>query len=156
MSITKSDHSISLSQHEQDLVRIANFRLMDDDFMSEILDNDTEAVTLILRILLQREDLIITSVKTQYEYHSAGKRSIRLDIHAVDIAGNIYNIELQRNNEGADPRRLRYHCSRIDADLLRKGEPFENSLKLMSFSSVKMISTIADIHYITSIVISKN
>lgn len=125
MSITKSDHSISLSQHEQDLVRIANFRLMDDDFMSEILDNDTEAVTLILRILLQREDLMITSVKTQYEYHSAGKRSIRLDIRAVDIAGNIYNIELQRNNEGADPKRLRYHCSRIDADLLRKGEPFE-------------------------------
>lgn len=125
VSIAKSNPVISLSPHEQDLVRIANFRLMDDDFMSEILDNDIEAVTLILRILLQREDLMITSVKTQYEYHSAGKRSIRLDIRALDTAGIIYDIELQRSNEGAAPKRLRYHSSRIDADLLHKGDPFE-------------------------------
>ena len=117
--------STSLSQHEQDLVRIANFRLMDDDFLSEVLDNDIEAVTLILRIILQRDDLNIISAKTQYEYHSAGKRSIRLDVLAFDMQGVVYDIELQRKDEGASPKRLRYHSSRIDSDLLHKGDAFD-------------------------------
>lgn len=120
------NQSTTRSQHEQDLVRIANFRLMDDDFLSEILDNDIEAVTLILQIILQRNDLNIISAKTQYEYHSAGKRSLRLDVLAIDTLGVVYDIELQRKDEGASPKRLRYHSSRIDSDLLHKGDAFDD------------------------------
>ena len=117
-------NNTSLTKHEQDLNRIANFRLMDDDFMSEILNDDIEAVTLILRIILRKPDLIITSVKTQYEYRSAIKRSIRMDVRAVDSFGTAYDIEIQRQDQGAAPQRARFHSSKLDADLLAKGEDF--------------------------------
>ena len=60
---------------------------MDDAFMSEVPDGQNEIVELILRIILGRDDLRVTSVETQREYKSHTMRSIRLDVKAVDAAG---------------------------------------------------------------------
>ncbi len=51
--------------HNEDLQRIRGFRLMDDDFMNICLDDDIEAVELMLRIILDNPGITVKSVKTQ-------------------------------------------------------------------------------------------
>ena len=53
-------------------------------------------------------------------------RSVRLDIIAYDKQGKIYNIEVQRKDAGALPKRARYNSSMMDANITRPGEGLEN------------------------------
>jgi hypothetical protein len=114
----------ALSMREKDLQRLAAFRLMDDDFFSETLDGKIEAVQYILNTILQRDDLQIISTKAQVEYRSATKRTIRIDIKAVDADRKVYDIEIQQEGGGTGAKRARYHSSMIDRDILGKGEDF--------------------------------
>ena len=52
-------------QHQEDLQRIRGFRLIDDDFMNACFDNNIEDTEFILRIILNRDDISVKSVKTQ-------------------------------------------------------------------------------------------
>ncbi|MDD7458600.1 MAG: PD-(D/E)XK nuclease family transposase [Treponema sp.] len=52
-------------------------------------------------------------------------RSICLDIKATDATGRIFNVEVQRKDNGANPRRARYHSSLIDANLILPGQNVE-------------------------------
>lgn len=110
---------------ENDLQRIKELRLMDDDFFSEALDGKVEAVEYILNTILERADIKVKSTKAQVEYKSATKRSITLDIQAEDADGKLVDIEIQRSDKGAGVKRARYHSSMIDRTLLSKGEDFE-------------------------------
>ena len=111
---------------ENDLQRIKELRLMDDDFFSEALDGKTEAVEYILNTVLERDDIKVKSTKAQVEYKSAAKRSIKLDIQAEDVHGRLMDIEIQRSDRGSGVRRARFHSSMIDRTLLSKGEDFED------------------------------
>ena len=97
---------------------------MDDDFFSEALDGKVEAVEFILQVVLERDDLKVIETKAQVEYKSATKRSIRLDIKAVDRENERFNLEIQRAEEGSGSKRARFHGSMIDRDLLEKGMDF--------------------------------
>lgn len=112
--------------NEEDLQRIKELRLMDDDFFSEALDGKVEAVEYILNTILERADIKVKSTKAQVEYKSATKRSITLDIQAEDADGKLVDIEIQRSDKGAGVRRARYHSSMIERTLLSKGEEFED------------------------------
>ena len=111
---------------ENDLQRIKELRLMDDDFFSEALDGKTKAVEYILNTILERDDIKVKSTKAQVEYKSATKRSIKLDIQAEDVHGRLMDIEIQRSDRGSGVRRARFHSSMIDRTLLSKGEDFED------------------------------
>ena len=110
---------------EEYLARIDKLRLIDDDFFSEALDGKLEAVEYILRTVLERNDIVVLETKAQVEYKSATKRSIRLDIKAVDRNQEHFDVEIQRAEEGAGARRARFHGSMIDRDLLGKGKDFD-------------------------------
>ena len=110
---------------EMYLERISKLRLMDDDFFSEVLDGKIEAVEYILQTVLERDDLKVVETKAQVEYKSATKRSICLDIKAVDRNEEHFDIEIQRADAGTGPRRARFHGSMIDRELLDKGRDFE-------------------------------
>ena len=112
--------------NEEDLQRIKELRLMDDDFFSEALDGKTEAVEYILNTILERDDIKVKSTKAQVEYKSATKRSIKLDIQAEDVNGRLMDIEIQRSDRGSGVRRARFHSSMIDRALLSKGDDFED------------------------------
>ena len=112
-------------QRERRMAILAEFTLMDDVFMSEVLDGQNEIVGLILRIILKRDDLKVTSVETQREYKSHTMRSIRLDVKAVDATGKIYDIEIQRSDRGTGARRARFYSSMIDRELLEKSRDFD-------------------------------
>ena len=112
--------------NENDLQRIKELRLMDDDFFSEALDGKTVAVEYILNTVLERDDIKEKSTKAQVEYKSATKRSIKLDIQAEDVNGRLMDIEIQRSDRGSGVRRARFHSSMIDRSLLSKGDDFED------------------------------
>lgn len=110
--------------HQEDLQRIRGFRLIDDDFMNACFDNNIEDTEFILRIILNREDISVKSVRTQQVMKNLLGRDIWLDIDAVDADNNEFDIEIQRSDKGADRKRARYHSSMMDAHMLRPGDDF--------------------------------
>lgn len=104
---------------------IDNLTLFDDDLMSRVFDKNTEAVELVLQIILNRE-IHVEQVIAQEEMknHETGKRTIILDIHAIDDEGEEIDIEVQGDAKGAHVRRARYHSSMLDSRMLREGQSF--------------------------------
>ncbi len=100
---------------------IRNFRLMDDTFMSKVFE-DKECSELLLRVILGRDDLTVVRVVSQFELKNLQGCSARLDIYAVDNKGKQYDIEVQRSNEGGNPKRARYNSSLFDTNSLLPGE----------------------------------
>jgi hypothetical protein len=105
--------------HEEDLQRIRGFRLIDDDFMNVCFDDNIEGTELLLQIILNKPDIKVTRVKTQRMMKNLAGRDIWLDIDANDTEGTEYDIEIQRADRGANPKRARYHSSILDAHLLK-------------------------------------
>ena len=107
---------------------IDDLTLFDDDLMSKVFDRNIEAAELLLKIVLERDDIKVKSVKGQVELKSAypGGRNIRLDIVAVDDKGVQFDVEVQRNTKGSHIKRARYHQSMIDSRLLRKKQEFKS------------------------------
>ena len=100
--------------------------LFDDDLMSMVFDGNIEATELLLKIILKKDDIQVISVVGQRELQSSvvGGRDIRLDILAKDSAGKHYNVEVQKNPEGAHIRRARFNSSMMDSRMLKAGQDF--------------------------------
>ena len=54
-----------------------------------------------------------------------GARSICLDAYGTDSTGKRYDLEVQRQDKGADPHRARYHSSVMDIENLHSGQEFK-------------------------------
>ncbi len=81
---------------------------------------------MVLRIILNKPDLIVETLETQADFKRlVGGRSIILDVYATDSEHKKYNIEVQRADSGADKHRARYHSSAMDIENLRAGQKFE-------------------------------
>ena len=104
------------------LAEIARFRLMDDDFMSKCLENAPECIALMLQIILGKKDLKVVKSQTEYPIKSLQGRGVRFDVFARDSKGREYDIEIQRADKGAEPKRARYNSALMDANALNSGE----------------------------------
>ena len=104
--------------------RIQKMRLLDDTLMTAVLADNIPATQLILRIILGKDDLIITSARAQSEYKNLRGHSLCLDVDATDNDGRKYDIEIQRDNRDASPERGRYHMAVMDASSLEENHPF--------------------------------
>ena len=127
--IMKGNKRLSISeqlQNNKDLERLQALRYIDDDFMTVCLEDNFEAVELILRIILNQDDIIIKSIKTQDPLKNLQGRSAVLDVHASDSTGRKFDIEIQRANKGAGSKRARYNSSLLDAHILKPGESTDN------------------------------
>ena len=71
-------------KHLEDVERIKNFRLLDDDFMTQCFSGDTAGIELVLRIILEKPDLKVVDVSTQVFVGNLLNRSVRLDVVATD------------------------------------------------------------------------
>ena len=98
--------------------------LEDDVFFSSCLEGSNECASLMLRIILGKDDLVVTEVRTQRWMQGILEHSVRLDVHAVDGDGNLYNIEIQKDDRGAERKRARYYSAMIDSRALGKGEDY--------------------------------
>lgn len=108
------------------LEQIKEFRLLDDDFMTKCFENNKEAIELVLRIVLDKPDIMVEKAQVQYTMKNIKGRSVRLDIYATDSKGKKYDIEIQRADKGAGAKRARYNSSLIDSNILPKGISVEN------------------------------
>lgn len=111
-------------RREKFLKRIQEFRLIDDTFMTVVF-KDKECTQLLIRCLLQRDDLRVLEVLTQNDLKNLWGRSVRLDILASDTSGTLYNIEVQRTDSGASRKRARYNSSLLDSNITEPGEKYE-------------------------------
>jgi len=112
------------AKHREDLERLHNLRLLDDDFMTKVFE-DKKSAELLLRIILNRDDLQVRESSSQYGIKNLQGRSVRLDILAVDRENRIYDIEIQRSDYGAEVKRARYNSSLLDANVTEPREKYE-------------------------------
>ena len=103
---------------------IQQLRLMDDYFMQVCLQNSVECTELILRIILDKPDLKVQRV-TQKALANLYGHDARLDVFALDSENQPYDIEIQRESRGAQPRRARYYSSLLDANQKDVGSNYE-------------------------------
>ena len=74
----------------------------------------------VLRAVMGNDRLRVTEIITQQSVPNLYGRSVRFDALATD-GENIYDVEIQRSDEGAIPRRARYNSSMIDSREVSKG-----------------------------------
>lgn len=94
--------------HEEDLQRLRGFRLLDDDFMTIFFSDNLEDTETLLRNVMDMEGLKVKTVETQKPIRNLTRRSLGLDIYAEDEENKKYDVEVQRSDIGADPRRARF------------------------------------------------
>lgn len=125
MGENKTPQELDLERkHEEYLHRIQNLRLIDDNFMTKVFE-DKECSEFLLQVILDRDDLTIREVHSQYGLNNIQGRSARLDILAVDEQNKAYNIEIQRNDRGAEVRRARYNSGLMDANITEPGDRYD-------------------------------
>lgn len=113
-------------QHQEDLQRLQKFRPIDDTFMRGLLKDDIPLAEMILRIIIEKPDLVLTSCETQADMKRVtGARSVSLDAYGMDSTGKKYDIEVQCASHGADPHRARYHSSVMDVENLDEGQDYK-------------------------------
>ncbi len=105
---------------------VANLTPLDDIFMSALFNDDPEVTAAVLKIILDKPDLVVTDVKSQAFMDNLGYRSFRFDVKAVDHDGTVYDIEVQRGAKGATGERIRANTAILDSKFLGTGEKMEN------------------------------
>ncbi|MBR1579048.1 MAG: PD-(D/E)XK nuclease family transposase [Selenomonadaceae bacterium] len=103
---------------------LSEFCLMDDVLFALCFNKNIECTQLVLRTILDNPKLVVNSVSTQVVLSNENRRSIRLDAFANDDE-KFYDIEVQRRNSGASPRRARFYSSLIDAHIFAKNTDFK-------------------------------
>ncbi len=112
-------------KHEEDLKRLREFRLLDDDFLTKVFE-DKKCSELLLKVILGRDDITVITTTPQNGIKNLQGRSVRLDILVQDENGCLFNVEVQRSDKGAVSKRARYNSALIDANITELGEEFKN------------------------------
>ena len=112
-------------RHDRYIEVIKQFTIMNDIFMRNVL-KEKACTEFILQIITENIGLRIVEQVLQMDYANLHGRAARLDCVALDTANKVYNLEIQQENEGALPKRPRYHASLLDANILEPGTEFQN------------------------------
>ena len=111
---------------EDDLRRLESFRPIDDTFMRVLFRDNLPLAEVVLRTITGKEDLHLISEETQRDLKRlVGARGICLDVYGVDDKNEEYDLEIQRSESGAKPKRARYHAGAMDIEYLSPGQDFE-------------------------------
>ncbi len=98
--------------------------LMSDIFMRNVLKKP-ECAEYVLQVIMDNPTLKVVDLVIQKDYKNLQGRSAILDCVARDESGRQFNIEVQQENEGASPKRARYHSGLLDMNILNPGEDYE-------------------------------
>ena len=75
--MTENAEKKRLRKHKEDLQRLKNFRPIDDTFMRGLFKDNIPLVELVLRIIIEKPDLVITRCETQADMKRVtGARSV--------------------------------------------------------------------------------
>lgn len=103
---------------------IKGFTIMDDVFMRNVLKKKS-CTEYILQIIMGEKNLRVVDQVLQKDYKNLQGRSAILDCVAVNAEGKEINVEFQHEDEGASPKRARYHSGLLDMNTLEPGQDFD-------------------------------
>lgn len=103
---------------------IKNFTLMSDIFMRNVFKK-RECLEYVLQVIMEKQDLHVIDQIIQKDYKNLQGRSAVMDCVARDSTGKQFDVEIQQDNEGASPKRARYHSGLMDMNTLNPGQDFE-------------------------------
>ena len=103
---------------------IKNFTLMSDIFMRNVF-KQRECLEYVLQVIMEKQDLKVIDQIIQKDYKNLQGRSAILDCVARDSEGKQFDVEIQQDNEGASPKRARYHSGLMDMNTLNPGQDFD-------------------------------
>ena len=112
-------------RYERYKEKIKHFTRMNDIFMRNVL-KEISCTEYILQVIMNRTDIKVIDQTLQKDYKNLQGRSAILDCVAKDAENNHFNVEIQGENDGASPKRARYHCGLLDMNLLNPGELFDS------------------------------
>ena len=102
---------------------LKNMCLMDDTFMTVALDDNTEAISILVSTILKRK-IRITSVITQKTVLNQKGKKIIMDVFAVDDHGNVYVIEVENNPTRARYPRMQYYYDMVSNIIVQSGTAY--------------------------------
>ena len=105
-------------------IKFNDTSMMNDLRFSSSLDNNPTLATFILKIVLEKEDLVVKEITTQKRINNLTSKTITLDAYAIDSKNRYYNIEIQKAKTKDIILRSRYHMSIIDSNNLEKNNDF--------------------------------
>ena len=103
---------------------IKNFTLMSDIFMRNVF-KQRECLEYVLQVIMEKQDLKVIEQIIQKDYKNQQGRSAIMDCVARDSEGKQFDVEIQQDNEGASPKRARYHSGLMDMNTLNPGQDFD-------------------------------
>ena len=103
---------------------IKNFTLMSDIFMRNVF-KQRECLEYVLQVIMEKQDLKVIDQIIQKDYKNLQGRSAIMDCVARDSEGKQFDVEIQQDNEGASPKRARYHSGLMDMNTLNPGQDFD-------------------------------
>ena len=125
----KTKLNMQMYNPESVLASLQKLNLM-DDFLFDAVTVDLEVCKIIIELSL---DITIRSIawkEGQKVIHNLpGSRGIRMDFYVEDDLGQVFDVEMQKRNEGNIPKRTRFYQALIDAPMLKSGERGFDGLK---------------------------
>ena len=109
---------------EQIFARLQQMRLADNEFMSAFFRHNVESAQFVLRIIMDKPQLVVQEVRSQDFLPNPGWRAVTLDVLATDADGQKFNVEVQLDPRGASEKRARFYASLIDSKALQPGQEF--------------------------------
>ena len=117
---------------EQQKALVRRMNIIDDQFFQKIAE-DKEVCEELLQILLDKPDLQIIEVQTQRKLPNLQARAVILDALCKDSSGNLFNIEVQKDDKKRDhskaeeyQKRVRFNLASMDTSFTEKGTEFHN------------------------------
>jgi hypothetical protein len=105
---------------------VENLTLFDDQFMTRVFDQNKPATKLLVSIILDKQIEIASVVgKDDLNNPVVKGRGVELDILAMDINGDYFNVEVQNVISKAPVQRARFYSAMVDVRMLNEGEDFK-------------------------------
>ena len=99
--------------------------MMNNKFMNAMLEDNIPATQKMLRVIMKNDKIKVISVRVQNFVQNLFGHSTQLDILAEDEDGKLFNVEIQRADEGAPAKRARFYSSSLDTVFLHAGHDYE-------------------------------
>ena len=115
----------SLQKHQERCLAVLQELTMMSDLLARNVLKDPDCAAYVLQVILDDPSLRIESLTVQKDYKNLYGRSAVLDCVVKDAAGRLYDVEIQQDNEGAQPTRARYYSALLDMNTLDPGEQFD-------------------------------
>ena len=103
---------------------LKDLTIMSDVFMRNVFKK-RECTEYVLQVIMEKQDLRVIDQIIQKDYKNLQGRSAIMDCVARDSEGKQFDVDIQQDNEGASPKRARYHSGLMDMNTLNPGQDFD-------------------------------